>query len=418
MSYESFVNKLHHIVGKRYICIAGKYVTMKMSKDVQYSKEERLAVLSFAGVGKTYITTAARRLRMINNGKGKKIPSEETVLDSIRFVRPDTLFEEMKDANNHIIQMAVENNEFDYDIFVAIDTHNVSRHTKIGIDNSRRKRECTDIKTIVGTKPKDGTRYAHQYMTIQNLKIDKDRPSYVLAFDRVLPLSDKTKIAESLIDECESKIEREISLIVGDGHFDDVNMMKMFKRKGKHFVVRADQDPKVKGIIQKKAKGLSCYVEFNYVKGSRDNIVTVNLIVLSVKWLRRKGVKYPLIKDRDRYLTFFTDLSPIKGETIADFCLRVAKYYKKRWGIETGYRDISDFEGKTHSLRDSVRLFLYIQAILLYNIWVQVNLMYRDDPDRKKYFRDGITKDMIRFIIEQTIIKEVIDGKYEGPLKR
>jgi hypothetical protein len=127
--------------------------------------------------------------------------------------------------------------------------------------------------------------------------------------------------------------------------------------------------------------------------------------VVSVEWLRSKGVKYPLIKGKGRYLTFITDLSPTLGGHISDFCLKVAKYHKKRWSIETGCRDVSDFEAKTHYMYDTVRLFLYIQAILLYNIWVQINFIYHDDPNRKKYFEDGPPKDTIRFIIEQLINK-------------
>jgi len=97
--------------------------------------------------------------------------------------------------------------------------------------------------------------------------------------------------------------------------------------------------------------------------------------------------------------------------------LQIALSYKKRWGIEVGYRDIGDFEAKTHSLYDSTRLFLYIQAILLYNLWIQINLEFKDDPDRNKYFRDGIPKSTIKFIMEQVLIEDAMDEMRQGPLK-
>jgi hypothetical protein len=103
-------------------------------------------------------------------------------------------------------------------------------------------------------------------MKLQNIKMDKDRSSYVLAFDKVLPMLDKCKIAESLIEETEAKIHRKIWLLIGEDGFDDVDIMKMFLRKKRHFIVRADQDSSVKDIIQSEAKGLSCYVEFGLPK--------------------------------------------------------------------------------------------------------------------------------------------------------
>ena len=106
------------------------------------------------------------------------------------------------------------------------------------------------------------------------------------------------------------------------------------------------------------------------------------------------------------YLTFFTDFYPEENESLEHFCLQIALFYKKRWGIEVGYRDIGDFEAKTHSLHDAMRLFLYIQAILLYNLWIQINLEFKEDPDRKKYFRDGIPKSTIRFFMEQIALEE------------
>jgi hypothetical protein len=103
-------------------------------------------VLSFAGVAKTFIITATRRLKMLNDGKGKDVPSEETVLDSIRFMDPNILFDDLRKANDCILKNAVTNNEFNYNIVVvALDIHNVMKYTKVSVDNSKRKRKSPDI---------------------------------------------------------------------------------------------------------------------------------------------------------------------------------------------------------------------------------------------------------------------------------
>jgi hypothetical protein len=321
-------------------------------------------------------------------------------------------------ANDFLIKEAVENHEFPKRIEVAVDTHNVYRHSKLGMDINNRKRKCTDIQTVVGTQPKNGTSYAHKYMTIQNIKLEKQDPSYVIAFDRMyFGKNDIAKTAEKILVETETKIKSEIFLFLGDGGFDDIDTMKMLNRRKNSFIVRADQDKKVKEIIKKaRMDGKNFHIEYGYLKGTEKNGVKVNLVIVSVEWLREFGIKYPLVKKQDRYLSWFTNLEPSNGQTEMIFCIGIAKKYKKRWGIETGYRDIGDFQAKTHSLSDSVRLFLYLQAILLYNLWIQVNYMFKDDPDRIRHFRDGIPKSMIKFIIEQILIKGEHDEVEEGPL--
>ena len=55
----------------------------------------------------------------------------------------------------------------------------------------------------------------------------------------------------------------------------------------------------------------------------------------------------------------------------------ILKMYRKRWGIETGYRMIRKFLARTTSKRYNVRLLYFYLAIILYNIWVLVNILSR-----------------------------------------
>jgi hypothetical protein len=48
--------------------------------------------------------------------------------------------------------------------------------------------------------------------------------------------------------------------------------------------------------------------------------------------------------------------------------------YRRRWGIETGYRVYKDIWGKTTSQSYSLRYWLMWNAVLVYNLWVMENL--------------------------------------------
>ena len=413
MSLQDIGKKIGKSLKGMYCNVVITYFNFCMPDDPLYSIKETVQLFATAGIRNTYVESVSKGMKT----RGYKYQTGQTAMDRVNTVNSVDLFNEGCKANDHIIQVAVERGELKPDLIVAIDTHNEYRHTKIPIGKRLRKRPCSDILTVNGRKPKDGACYAHEYMTLQNIKM-KDEPTYVLAFDRVLPLQNRTKIAEGLIEETESKTGSNITLIVADGDYDDVDKLQMYKELGKHFVVRADKDKKVKTIVEEcEEKNRNFHVEFNYIKGDKKHNVHVNLVVINLEWLKKQGIKYPLVK-KQGYLTFFTDLGPEeKGETLEKFCVQIALFYKKRWGIETGYRDIGGFNAKTHSLSDAMRLFLYMQAILLYNLWIQINLEFKDDPDRKKYFRDGIPKSTIKFIMEQVLIEDAIGEMRQGPLK-
>ena len=412
MSLQDIGKKISKSLKGMYCHVVISYFNFCMPDDPLYSINETVQLFATAGIRNTYVESVSNGMKT----RGYTYQTGQTAMDRVNPMSSVDLFNEGCKANDHIIQVAVERGELKPDLVVAIDTHNEYRYTKIPIGKKLRKRPCSDILTVNGRKPKDGACYAHEYMTLQNIKM-KDEPTYVLAFDRVLPLQNRTKITKKLIEETESKTGSNITLIVADGDYDDVDKLQMYKELGKHFVVRADKDKKVKQIVEEcEENNRNFHVELDYIKGNKRHNATANLVVINLEWLKKQGIKYPLVKKKG-HLTFFTDLHPEENKTLKQFVLQIALAYKKRWGIEVGYRDIGDFDAKTHSLYDSTRLFLYMQAILLYNLWIQINLEFKDDPDRKKYFRNGIPKSTIKFIMEQVLIEDAMDEMRQGPLK-
>jgi IS4 transposase len=54
---------------------------------------------------------------------------------------------------------------------------------------------------------------------------------------------------------------------------------------------------------------------------------------------------------------------------------RTDSVYRRRWGIETSYRQIGAFVPRTSSPTFSVRLFYFLFAVALYNLWVLANIL-------------------------------------------
>jgi len=49
--------------------------------------------------------------------------------------------------------------------------------------------------------------------------------------------------------------------------------------------------------------------------------------------------------------------------------------YRRRWGIETGYRVQNQIKAMTTSTNYTVRLVYQMLSVILYNIWILANIM-------------------------------------------
>ncbi len=74
----------------------------------------------------------------------------------------------------------------------------------------------------------------------------------------------------------------------------------------------------------------------------------------------------------DRYRAFATSL-PCENER--DVVKYVPEQYKRRWGIETGYRSAKSIRPHTSSKNPSVRMLLFVLSLVLSNIWIGLRRM-------------------------------------------
>lgn len=84
---------------------------------------------------------------------------------------------------------------------------------------------------------------------------------------------------------------------------------------------------------------------------------------------------------------FATDLrvGPDEAET---FCRR----YSRRWQIETEYKSIkNDFLAKTSSKNYRVRLFYFVFAVILYNVWRLIDFLLKAGVDSEMDYAPVLT---------------------------
>ena len=96
--------------------------------------------------------------------------------------------------------------------------------------------------------------------------------------------------------------------------------------------------------------------------------VEIILLVLEKKIIDTEDEE----KEKRRFHGYFTNLPKDRYKDEVDI---VVQLYRKRWGIETAHRLQDKFRIKTTSVNGIVRYFFFVIGVLLYNMWVFVNLL-------------------------------------------
>ena len=201
---------------------------------------------------------------------------------------------------------------------------------------------------VVGTKPKDGTDSCYRYATINIVEGGK---RFTLLALPVSALDDKERILSRLLLYALKRVK--INKVHMDRGFFDSKSINVLNQLGirwlmpgqRNFAIRRAMDvmpaPSVVTDFQMK------HVHFNLCIG-----------------IGRNGKKQ----------VFATNMSFNNDE--AKFINWLFDVYNKRWGIETSYRvKKHSFLPRTTSKNYIIRLFYFLFSVLLYNLWVLVNVL-------------------------------------------
>ncbi|MCL4323626.1 MAG: transposase [Candidatus Thermoplasmatota archaeon] len=201
---------------------------------------------------------------------------------------------------------------------------------------------------VIGTKNSRGTNYAYEYATASIVIRDV---RFAIAAIPVRKRSIAGMVSELL--EIVHSEGIEIELLLMDGGFFSADLIKHLISANVPFITHA---PKLRNVCN------HMEVDKEYTSKShrrrKGEQATFRVVSIYGKDKGGKTVLYVFATN--------TTLSPSA----------ILKCFRKRWGIETGYRMIGKFLAKTTSRRHSVRLLYFYFAILLYNLWVLLNLMY------------------------------------------
>lgn len=316
LKFKSFVQEL-----------VSPIFTFEKKKGALYQKEDLISLMLNIALMNCYAEGYSKALR-----KNKHAPTSETLLDYLKTSKADDIVQAAKVQIDRCVATLRKKGIRLDKAAIAFDWHDQPYYGSHKTEG------------IVGTKPKDGTAYAFCYLTVSVITPKK---RLVLA---VLPLKTRDNLAQVVLQLLHLMMQyiKDIAYVAFDNGFQDSQLLKALLDRNVPFVIPLRDTVKLRRRWRWK----------RYAKRFSYNTQGVDVDV--VEAVDSKGVQYFL------------------GTNLAGRPKRILKLYKKRWGIETSYRMIGQFYPKTTSNSFVIRVFYFVLAVLLYNVWVLLNARVKE----------------------------------------
>lgn len=332
------MNNIIGILLKDTLRALDRQINLGLGKNSTYAQSNILNIVLWASVNTTSVESSVFELKEIN--EKKNIPSADIVFHHIERQIYSELQIQLEHVTNFSCQMAERRRLFGKYAAVAIDIHDIPYYGKV--NNPR----------IMGCKHKNGTSYCYKYATIDI--VEKNQRFTLKAIPLTQLSNDNATIVNELLEHALKYIH--VKYVLLDRGFFSIEVLRVLEGLKLKYIMPATKNDRIKQVVKDNSNKLSYFLK--YTMGTKEK-VTFNLVV-----------KYDE-KERE-YYTFATNFE-IKYK---DDIERIAETYRKRWGIETGYRVKHDFLAITTTQSYTVRLLYFMVSVILYNFWLLCNLVY------------------------------------------
>jgi hypothetical protein len=238
-----------------------------------------------------------------------------------------------------------------------------------------------DPKEIFRGEPKSGTTHFHAYATAVVLHKGY---RYTLALSRVEYGESMKDVVQRLLAIVRRRGVKVRFLLLDKGFF-SVEVLRYLRRAGHGFIVpavvrgRKPKDPKtpphgLRALLKKKSGYYRETLTSGQTKDKKKTSTTVTICVASKYYTHEKSGK----RRRKKLLYAIWKVRRTPRE--------IRETYRKRFGIETSYRQMNEARIKTSTRDPSLRLLFVGIALVLRNVWVWIHFRfakgkYSEEPE-------------------------------------
>jgi hypothetical protein len=294
---------------------------------------------------------------------GEGLPSADCVLGYVGSIPWKQTEEQFREAIAESVKAAKREGWFNRPVLCAIDFHDDHYYGEYTYG-------------VVGCYSREGT---NQCFRIASLDVCEAGRRFTLAVIAVFKGTTATSVVKRLVKEARKYVK--IKCLLMDRWFHSIPVYRALGQLKLCYIVCAKQTGKLLRAVEGRT-----FLEYT-LKNSKDEYT----------------VKLTVYRPDDKDLWVYATNLKCRPET-------VAYTYKRRWGIETGYKSKNKYSANTTSRRYKVRLFLILLAVVLFNLWVLTNLVADSATIRRLKPRIDYSTRVTIFKFKQSFIRHLADN--------
>jgi len=297
-------------------------------------------------------------------------PNADTHIYNIKRLSSETIQTMVDEGIGRMVHEAKHHLEFDRPAEVAIDMTYIAYYG-----------ERDELEMIQGAPRSKAYDWCYKFAT---LTIVGENVKFTLAMRPVKKGELVGTVLRDLLWQAREHVS--ISTVYADAEFCSVDTIRSLEEAGVDYVIPSPKNKRVKRFIGRMKQNRDVavkqgYTMFGPVAGDGTNEPgETNLLAV------------PSTSDPEKTVAFITN-KDVSDDISLD--RREAKgwvdRYSRRWGIENSYKTIKDFLAWTTSKTFEVRLFYFGFAVLLYNMWLLVDLLVQLSLDIEHRYKPRVT---------------------------
>lgn len=233
---------------------------------------------------------------------------------------------------------------------------------------------------VTGYKPQDGSYYCFKFFTVSLLMPEG---KYLLFSYPSYRDSDKVWLLNRAFCFLR-KLGITPKLCLMDREFYAVDVLAFCRGEQTKYLIPARQDSKFERTV-KQFEGLPALFRDYEITNANHESEWTGLVVMEAEDTEEKKI--------------FGFITNIHENDYKEDVYILVDIYKKRWRIETAHRVHDNFRIKTCCKEGNVRYFFFIIAVILYNLWIYLNLLMHDSSS--EVYKIKITVYEMKKLIEE-----------------
>jgi hypothetical protein len=351
LKYVSLERKVSRKVFQFAVDLMAKHLKFPAARNSLYSTRDIHGCLLQLSLREGYAEGGLANLSLRCN-LPDKVPTGRTFRGRVERVEVREIRRTLTEANDDVLRTLKGYGVFRRRAVVAIDYH---REPFYGDPNAE---------MVVGGPYDRGTPWNYCYASIHVVEAGRRLTLYTMPIHQ---FTEKATAVERLLEEAKTRGVH-IGLVLLDRAFFTVDVISALKRLGVRFIMPAVKNRKVKDVIEEHYWFKTGSVQ-RFTLGVGEGAVRFNLAIYPRPEEALTGKRRSI---HERYLSFATNLPKAK---VTQFPALIPQEYRRRWGIETGYRVQGSVEAKTTSRNYALRILYHMSSVLIYNIWQYANIL-------------------------------------------